>query len=94
MENIRLNTTFIVLLAITLVLFTIYFILFSIQAEVKDYGGLKEITGKVQSFEVSHGEADFYHFYQPAKRNTERYDDKLYGYKAHIQERRDETFFR
>ena len=91
MENMRLNTTFIVLLVITLILFTIYYIIFSIETEEKDYGGLKEITGKVQNFEVSHEETSFD---EPTKKGSERYDDKLFDYLEHIQDRRDETFFR
>ena len=87
----RLNTTFIVLLVITLILFTIYYILVSIETEEMDYGGLKEITGKVQSFEVFHGKTGFD---EPTKKGAERYDDKLFAYLEHIQDRRDETFFR
>ena len=49
----------------------------SLETEEKDYGGLKEITGKVQNFEVFHGEANFY---QPTKRVSERYNDKYFDY--------------
>ncbi len=91
MEDIRLNATFVVLLVITLILFTIYYIIFSIETEEKDYGGLKEITGKVQSFEVFHEETNFYQY---NRKNAERYDNKLFAYLEHIQDRRDETFFR
>ena len=91
MGSMRLNTTFVVLLVITLILFTIYYIIFSIETEERDYGGLKEITGKVQSFEVSHGKTSFD---EPTKKGSERYDDKLFAYKEDIQDRRDETFFR
>ena len=91
MGDLRLNTAFIVLLIITLILFTIYYIIISIETEERAYGGLKEITGKVQSFEVSHGEPDFYQY---DRKNAERYDDKLFTYLEHIQDRRDETFFR
>jgi len=91
MGDIRLNTTFIVLLVITLILFTLYYIIFSIETEEKDYGGLKEITGKVQSFEVSHDETNSYQY---NRKNAERYDDKLFAYLERIQDRRDETFFR
>ena len=91
MGGIRLNTTLVILLIIALILFIVYYVIVSFETEEPDYGGLKEITGKAQSFEVFHGEPDFYY---PTKRNTERYDDKLYSYKAHLQERRDETFLR
>ena len=91
MDNIRLNTTFVVVLVVTLILFTIYYIIFSIETEERDYGGLKEITGKVQSFEVPHGEIGFD---EPTKKVSERYDDKLFDYLEQIRDRRDETFFR
>ena len=91
MGDMRLNTTFIILLVIALILFTAYYIIVSLETEEKDYGGLKEITGKVQSFEVSHGETNFYKY---NRKNAERYDDKLFAYLEHIQDRRDETFFR
>ena len=77
MGDIRLDTAFVVLLVTTLILFTVYYVLVSLETEEKDYGGLKEITGKVQSFEVSHLEANFY---QPTKRVSERYDDKYFDY--------------
>ena len=91
MGDIRLNTAFAVLLVVTLILFIIYYLMVSIEIEEKDYGGLKEITGKVQSFEVSHGETNFYQY---DRKNAERYDEKLFAYLEHIQDRRDETFFR
>lgn len=91
MGDIRLNTTFVVLLVVTLVLFIVYYIIVSLETEEKDYGGLKEITGKVQSFEVSHDEANSYQY---NRKNAERYDDKLFDYLERIQDRRDETFFR
>ncbi len=91
MANMKLNTTFVVLLVVTLILFAMYYIIFSIESEERDYGGLKEITGKVQSFEVPHGGIGFD---EPTKKGSERYDDKLFAYIEHIQDRRDETFFR
>ena len=91
MGDIRLNTIFVVLLVITLILFTVYYIIFSIETEEKDYGNFEKITGKVQSFEVSNGETDFYDY---NRKNPERYDDKLFDYLEHIQDRRDETFLR
>ncbi|MEK6876454.1 MAG: hypothetical protein AABX63_03520 [Nanoarchaeota archaeon] len=91
MDNIRLNTTFVVVLVVTLILFTIYYIIFSIETEERDYGGLKEITGKVQSFEVSNNVVNSYQY---SRKNAERYDNKLFAYKEDIQDRRDETFFR
>ena len=91
MGDIRLNTTFIVLLVVTLILFTAYYIIYSIETEEKDYGNFEKITGKAQSFEVPHGETDSYDY---NRKNAERYDDKLFAYLEHVQDRRDETFFR
>ena len=91
MGDIRLNTAFMALLVITLILFTVYYIIVSLETEEKDYGGLKEITGKVQNFEVFHGETSFD---EPTKKGSERYDDKLFSYIEHIEDRRDETFLR
>lgn len=53
--------------------------------------GLTDITGVMQSFEVSHGETNFY---QPTKRVSERYDDKYFEYLEHIKERREKSFMR
>jgi|TARA_Y100000031_G_scaffold26962_2_gene29011 hypothetical protein len=91
MENIRLNKAFVMLLVITLILFTIYYIVITIETRAKDYGGLKEITGKVQSFEVSHGGVNFHQY---NRKNAEKYDDRLFDYLERIQERRDKTFLR
>ena len=87
MGNI-LNTTFVILLVITLILFTFYYIINSTETK-EDFGGLVEVTGAMQSFEVSHDETNFYH---PTKKNTKRYDDKLFDYLEHIQGQRDKTF--
>ena len=83
-----LNTTFVILLAITLILFTFYYIINSTETE-EDFGRLVEVTGAMQSFEVSHDETNFYH---PTKKNTERYNEKLFDYLEHIQEQRENTF--
>tara|TARA_B100001964_G_C13739155_1_gene382283 strand:- start:79 stop:429 length:351 start_codon:yes stop_codon:yes gene_type:complete len=91
MKNIRLNTIFIILLAITLILFTINYIISPIGMEVNDYSGSTENTGSMQSFEVFH---EFPEVYYPTKKNTKRYNDKLFGYLEHIQESRDKTFMK
>lgn len=91
MGSIRLNTAFVILLVVTLILFTVYYIIFSIETEEKDYGNFEKITGKVQSFEVPHGETDSYQY---NRKNAERYDDKLFAYLEHIRDRRDKTFLR
>ena len=74
-----LNTTFVILLVITLILFTFYYIINSIEIE-EDFGGIVEVTGAMQSYEVSHDSINFYH---PTKKNTKRYDDKLFDYLEH-----------
>jgi len=86
-----LNTTFIILLAITLILFTFYYIINSKEIGVNDYDGLIEITGEMQSFEVYHETSNIYY---PTKKNTKRYDEKLLEYLDHIRESRDNTFLR
>jgi len=83
-----LNATFVILLVITLILFTFYYIINSVETE-EDFGGLVEVTGAMQSFEVSHDKTNFYH---PTKKNTKRYDDKLFDYLEHLQKSRDKTF--
>jgi len=85
-----LNTTFVILLVITLILFTFYYIISSTETK-EEVVRFKEITGAVQSYEVSH---DSINFYQPTKKNTKRYDDKLFDYLEHIQDRRDKTFLK
>ena len=78
MENTRLNIVFIVLLVVTLVLFTFYYILDSEEIKVNDHNiELTEITGKMQSFEVYHGKTNFY---QLTKKVSKRYDDKYFEY--------------
>ena len=83
-----LNTTFVILLVITLILFTFYYIIIPTETK-EEFGGFKEITGAMQSFEVSHYKHNPYH---PTKRVSERYDDKLFDYLEHIQGQRDKTF--
>ena len=73
MKNIRLNTIFMILLAITLILFTINYIISPIGMEVNDYSGSTENTGSMQSFEVFH---EFPEVYYPTKKNTKRYNAK------------------
>ena len=83
-----LNTTFVILLVITLILFTFYYIIIPTETE-EEFGGFKEITGMMQSFEVFHESPDIYY---PTKKNTKRYNDKLFDYLDHIQGQRDKTF--
>jgi len=90
MANILLNTIFMIFLVITIVLFTLYYMIDSVEIDF-DNDGINEFTGSMQSFEVSHKS---YNFYYPTKKNTERYDDKLFAYLEHLQERRDKTFMK
>ena len=83
-----LNTTFVILLVITLILFTFYYIINSGET-VEEFNGIVEVTGDIQSYEVSHDKINFYH---PTKKNTKRYNDKLFDYLEHIQGQRDKTF--
>lgn len=83
-----LNTLFIVLLVITLVLFTVYYTVDSTETE-EEFVGFNEITGATQSYVVFHGGYKFYH---PTKKYTERYNEKLFDYLVHIQKSKDDTF--
>jgi len=88
MRNILLNTIFMIFLVITLVLFTLYYMIDSVEIDF-DNDEINEITGTMQSFEVFH---EYPNIYYPTKKNTERYDEKLFEYLGHIQEQRDNTF--
>ena len=90
MGGVALNTLFIILLAATLALFTVYYILDSAET-ARESGGFEEITGKVQSFEIT---ADEINLDGPAKKTTERYDDKFFEYLESIQASRDKTFMK
>jgi len=83
-----LNTTFVILAVITLILFTFYNIInfTEVKEEVVE---VKEITGSMQSFEVFH---ESFNNYYPTKKYTKRYNEKLFDYLEHIQEQRDKTF--
>ena len=91
MRNTVLNKLFIVLLVLTLVLFTVNYIIDSNEIGVNNYYGLVEINGEIQSFEVFHESPNINY---PTKKNTERYDEKLLDYLDHIQESRDNTFMK
>ena len=91
MRNTVLNKLFIVLLVLTLILFTVNYIIDSNEIEVNDYYGLVEINGEMQSFEVFHNKVSINH---ATKKYTERYNEKLFAYLEHIQEQRDKTFMK
>lgn len=86
MRNIP--TLFIILLAIALVLFTISYIIDSDEIRV-NAGELTVVTGEMQSFEAFHESSNNFN---PTKKTTERYDEKLLEYLDHIQESKDNTF--
>ena len=90
MRKIVFNTLLIILLVLTLILFTLYYILDSIESE-QTIGGFEEITGTSQVFDVPHTQN-----YQPHKnfRTTEKYDGKFFAYLENIQDSRDKTFMR
>lgn len=81
---------FMILLVFTLVLFTFYFIINSSEIE-QNVMVSTGVIGTMEKFEVSH---EVSNFYIPTKKNTKRYDDKLFEYLEHIQERRDATFLK
>jgi len=88
MGNTILNTLFVILLVITLILFSFNYIINSIETE-EEFGGFDEITGAVQIYEVSQDTSNFYY---PTRKNTERYNDKLFDYLVHIQDSKENTF--
>ena len=91
METKILNILFMILIVIMFIFLVAIILINIFEKEESKAGGLTDITGAMQSFEVSHGETNFY---QPTKRVSERYDDKLFEYLEHIQEQRDKTFMR
>ena len=89
-----MDTRIFYILFIELILFILVILglLFVINSESDECGCVcNGNAGETQSFEVSHGKTNFY---QPTKRVSERYDDKLFEYLEHIQEQRDKTFMR
>ena len=61
------------------------------EKEEKGVGGLKDITGAMQSFEVFHETPNFDN---PTKKVSQRYDDKYFEYLEHIKDRREKSFMR
>jgi hypothetical protein len=88
MKSTSLNALFVVLLLITLILFNFNFTLESVESE-KNILESNMVTGEMQTFEVSSWNI---HNYDPTKKNTRRYNEKLFAYLEHIQESRDTTF--
>ncbi len=89
MKTKTLNILFLVLIAIMVILFLAIILISIFEKEESELGGLRDITGAVQSFEVYHGNPQYI-----SVRTSERYDDKYFDYLEHIQEIRDKTFFR
>lgn len=88
METKILNILFMILIVIMFIFLAAIILINVFDKEEGKARGLTDITGAMQSFEVSHGETNFY---QPTKRVSERYDDK---YLEHIKERREKSFMR
>ncbi|MAH01920.1 MAG: hypothetical protein QF798_02425 [Candidatus Woesearchaeota archaeon] len=90
MKNPELNTSVLILIIITLVLLSSITLINGFETEEKA-DVLNAVTGEMQSFEVYH---EISNIHYPTKKNTKRYDDKLFEYLGHIQEQRDKTFQR
>ncbi len=90
MKNPELSTGVLILIIITLVLLSSITLINGFETEEK-VDVLNAVTGEMQSFEVYH---EISNIYYPTKKNTKRYDDKLFEYLEHIQEQRDKTFQR
>lgn len=91
MKTQKLNTLFIILIIIMIILFAAIVLINAFDKEESKVGGLKDITGAVQKFEVHHGTSNPQYVHV---RTTKKYDDKYFEYLEHIKDRRDETFFR
>jgi len=90
MKNPELSTGVLILIIITLVLLSSIILIDGFETEEK-VDVLNAVTGEMQSFEVYH---EISNIHYPTKKNTKRYDDKLFEYLEHIQEQRDKTFQR
>lgn len=83
------NTIVLILIIITLVLASSLIVINKLEVK-KEFSG-NDAAIDMQSFEVSE---DKDRYYEPTKKNTQRYDDKLFAYLEHIQGQRDKTFMR
>ena len=90
MKNPELSTGVLILIIITLVLLSSITLINGFETEEK-VDVLNAVTGEMQSFEVYH---EISNIHYSTKKNTKRYDDKLFEYLEHIQEQRDKTFQR
>ena len=85
------NILFLILIVLIFIVLIAIMIISASEKEENNVGGLKDITGAMQSFEVYHGTVnpDYMHIKTP-----KRYDDKYFEYLEHIKERRCKTFLR
>ncbi len=90
METNILNILFLVLIVIMAIFLAAIMMIGIFNTEESEAGGLTDITGAMQSFEVYHEAGQQY----TSVKTSERYDDKYFEYLEHIKERRDKTFFR
>ena len=87
--NIRfLKTIFVILIVLFLIILALIVIIDEPEAE---FGGFKEITGAVQTYEIANKLQ--YHNYNPTK-TTDKYDKKYLAYLDSIEDSRDKTFMR
>ncbi len=91
METKILNVLFVTLLVIMFIFLAAIILINVFEKEESKVSGLTDITGAMQSFEVSHETLS------PQYANvktSERFDDKYFEYLEHIQESRDKTFMK
>mgnify|MGYP001567975696 CR=1 FL=1 len=91
METKILNILFMVLIVIMFIFLAAIILINVFDKEDGKASGLTDITGAMQSFEVSHKTAGLQ--YANVK-TSERFDDKYFEYLEHIQESRDKTFMK
>lgn len=80
-----------IIFGIIVLLIILLFAALSMVGSGGDFGGMKEITGSMQTFEIPDQKE---YNPMPTKENAQRYDDKLIEYKDHINQRRDDSFLR
>ena len=88
MKNPELNTLVLILIILTLVLLSSITLIDEFEAE-KTVDVSNDAAGEIQSF-VIYPETSDAHY--PTKKNTKRYNDKLFNYLEHIQKQRGNTF--
>jgi hypothetical protein len=91
MKGKILNILFIALIVIMFVFLVAIILINIFEKEESEVGGLTDITGAMQSFEVSYETAGLQYI---SVKTPERFDDKYFDYLEKIQEARDKTFMR